>query len=169
VHVRLVDFHVAKLRRRITLDRPCLGALAHDLPVDLHVLRNVDDEVALDGRRAGEPPLLAKLAALRNVARLGLRKCREMIVGRGDPVLGELALGDLDLAAPTDAAPAAHAFDIDPERPRRVEHRHAKRKPPPPPRRHEQHKCILGGSVHLEAASAPAPPSPLWGGVGVGT
>ena len=56
VHVRLVDLDVAELGDRIALDQPRLGALPDDLPVDLHVLRHVDDEVALDGgvsRRGG--------------------------------------------------------------------------------------------------------------------
>ena len=42
-------------------------------------------------------------------------------------MLGELALGDLDLAAPADAAPAADRIEVDAELARRVEH--ARRRP----------------------------------------
>ena len=57
LHVGLVHLDVAELDDRIALDDARLGALPDDLPVDLHVLRHVDDEVALDGGRAGEAAL----------------------------------------------------------------------------------------------------------------
>jgi hypothetical protein len=44
-----------------------------------------------------------------------------MIGARGDAVLGELAVTDIDLAAPTDGAAAAHRVDIDTQRARRLQ------------------------------------------------
>ena len=44
-----------------------------------------------------------------------------MVGARVDAVLGERALGDLDLAAPADAAPAADGIEVDAEPARRVE------------------------------------------------
>jgi hypothetical protein len=45
-------------------------------------------------------------------------------------VLGELALGDHDLATTTDAAPAADGIDIDPEFAGRLQERRPEREPP---------------------------------------
>ena len=135
LHVRLVDLDVAELRDRIALDDARLGALPDDLPVDLHVLRHVDDEVALDRGGAGEAALGRQA---RRASRRSAPRCRRRARGgraRGDAVLGELAFLHLDLAAPADAAPAADALDIDAERARRVEHRRADGKAPPPARR----------------------------------
>ena len=156
VHVGLVDLDVAELGDRIALDRARLGALPDDLAVDLHVLRDVDDEVALDRGGAGEAALLAELAALRDVARFGVGEGRQVVVAGGDLVLGELAFRHLDLAAPANAPPAADGFDIDAERARRIEHRRAERKPPPPPGGHEKDERVFawgrswcgGGSHH---------------------
>ena len=72
-----------------------------------------------------------------------------MILRGGDAVLGELAFLHLDLAAPANAAPAAHALDVDAERARRIEHRRAERKTPPPPGGHEEDERVFDRSVHL--------------------
>ena len=65
-------------------------------------------------------------------------------------MLGEIAFLHLDLAAPAGRATAADAFDVDAERPRRVEHRRADGKPPALAGRHEQDEGIgdVGGRVH---------------------
>ncbi len=98
-----------------------LGALAHHLPVDLALGRHVDDEVAADLRLAAEPPPWRELSALVDVALFDFVPWRGVIAARFDRVLGELPLGDLDLAAPADAAPAADRIEIDAERARRGE------------------------------------------------
>src|SRR5690606_31545492 len=46
----------------------------------------------------------------------------QVIGARVDAVLGEAALAELDLAAPADAAAAAHGVDIDAEHARGLEH-----------------------------------------------
>ena len=56
VHVRLGDLDVIEADDRIDLDRMALGALAHDLPVDLAFGRHVDDEIAANPGLAAEPP-----------------------------------------------------------------------------------------------------------------
>ena len=66
-------------------------------------------------------------------------------------MLGELAFLHLDLAAPADAAPAAHALYVDAQRPRRIEHRRADGKPPPPPRGHEENERVFRGAFILDA------------------
>ena len=56
VHVRLGDLDVIEADDRIDLDRMRLGALAHNLTVDLAFRRHVDDEIAADPGLAAEPP-----------------------------------------------------------------------------------------------------------------
>ena len=50
------DLDVIEAHDRVDLDRMRLGALAHDLPVDLAFGRHVDDEIAANPRLAPEPP-----------------------------------------------------------------------------------------------------------------
>src|SRR5208337_1545971 len=119
--VRLADLDVMQPHDRVDLDRMLLGALAHHLPVDLALRRHVDDEVAADFRLAAEPPPLRELSALVAVALLDLVPWAGVMGARIDRVFGELPLGDLDLAAPADAAPAADRIEIDAERARRGE------------------------------------------------
>ena len=91
------------------------AALAHDLPVDLAFGRHVDDEVAADPRLAAEPPAGRKGAALLDVALLDRAPRAGVSRARIQRVLGEGALGDVDLAAAADPAPAADGIEIDPE------------------------------------------------------
>ena len=60
-------------------------------------------------------------------------------------MLGELAGCLLDLAAPADAASAAHALDIDAQRARRFQHGRADGKTTAPSGGHEQDKSVVGG------------------------
>ena len=83
--------------------------------------RHVDDEVAADLRLAAEPPAGRQRAALVGVAVLD-RAPGTRVVGPGvERVLGERALGDVDLAAAADPAAAADEIEIDAEPPRRLE------------------------------------------------
>ena len=122
VHVGFGDLDIVQAHDRIDVDRMRLGALAHDLAMNLAFRRHVDDEIAADlapGSRAAAPR--AKGPRLSSIALLDLVPRRDVIGARRDRVLGELALGDLDLAAPANAAPAADRIEIDAELARGVE------------------------------------------------
>ena len=121
---------------RIELDRPDLGAFPHDLLVDLALGRDVDHDVAQEPRLAAEAALAAEPAAAA-IALLDLAERRDVVVRRADAVLGELALGDRHLAAPAQAAAAAHRIDVDAERARDLEQRRAEREAAAPARRRE--------------------------------
>ena len=118
VHVRLADLDVIEADDRIDLDRMRLRALAHDLPMNLTFGRHVDDEIAANPGLASEPPAGGERSALRGVAGLDLARWRHMIGARMNGVLGEIALGDVDLAAAANASPAADRIEIDAERAR---------------------------------------------------
>ncbi len=62
VHVGLVDLDIAELDGGVALDDAVGGRLAHDLRIDDGVLRHVDDEVAVDGGRAGEAAAVGQAA-----------------------------------------------------------------------------------------------------------
>ena len=118
VHVRFGDLDVVEADDRIDLDRMRLRALADHLPVDLAFGRHVDDEIAANPGLASEPPASWKRPAFRGVAGLDRSRRRHMIGARMNGVLGEIALGDVDLAAAADAATAADRIEIDAERTR---------------------------------------------------
>ena len=118
VHVRLGDLDIVEADDRIDLDRMGLGALAHDLPVNLTFGRDVDDEIAAHPGLAAEPSAGRKRAALRGVAGLDRSPWRHMIGARMNGVLGEIALRDVDLTAATNTSPATDRVEIDAERAR---------------------------------------------------
>ena len=157
VHVGLVHLDIAKLYGGVALDDPVDRRLAHHLGVDDGVLGHVDDEVALDGCRAGEAAALGQPADPL-VALLLRTPGRDVAVGRDDLVLGEAAFLHHDLAAPAGRAAAAHALHVDPERARGIEHGRADRKAPALAGGHEQDEGVGGGgrSVH-EAGSISEP------------
>ena len=137
LHVRLADFDIVQPDDRIDVDRVLLGALAHDLAVDLALRRHVDDELAANLGLAAEPPPRRKRSALIGIALLDLAPGARVRGVRGDRVLGEFALGDVDLAAPANAAPAADRIEIDTERARRGEQARSCRELAPLARRQE--------------------------------
>ena len=107
--------------------------LAHDLAVDLAGRRHVDDDVADDARRAAEAVTGHERAVAVVVGLDGARWAER--VGRGvDRPLGEAPDARLDLAAPADAAPAAHRVEVGAEAARRLEHGRAVGRPCPPGR-----------------------------------
>ena len=124
VHVRLFDLDIAQMHRRMALDDAVADGFADHLRVDDRVLRHVDDEVALNGGRAGKAAVRRDLAHF-GVAQLFGAALGNMVVGRDDLVLGEIAFLHLDLTAPARRPPAADAFDINAKLPRGVEHRRA--------------------------------------------
>ena len=129
VHVGLGDLDVVQPDGGVGGVVPRLGALAHDLLVDLALGRDVDDEIALDQRRAAQPAAVGERAA-RGVARLPLAR-RAQIAGRAlDPELGEAARAGLHLAAAAEAPPPAHRIEIDAELPRGIKDRGAGGEPP---------------------------------------
>ena len=119
--VRLADLDVMQPHDRIDFDRMLLGALAHHLPVDLALRRHVDDEVAADFCLAAKTAAGREGSTLIGVSLFDLVPGARVFGARIDRVLGELPLGDFDLAAPADAAPAADRIEIDAERARRGE------------------------------------------------
>ena len=118
MHVRLGDLDVIEADDRIDLDGMRLGALAHDLPVDLAFGRHVDDKIAAHPRLAAEPPAGRKGPALRGIARLDRSRWCHMIGARMNGVFGEIALCDVDLTAPANASTATDRVEIDAERAR---------------------------------------------------
>ena len=118
VHVRLADLDVIEADDRIDLDWMRLRALAHDLPMNLAFGRHVDDQIAANPGLAAEPSAGGERPALRGVAALDLAPRRHMIRARMNGVLGEIALGDIDLTAAANASSAADRIEIDAERAR---------------------------------------------------
>jgi hypothetical protein len=55
VHVGLFDLDIAHVDCRIAFDDATVGILAHHLGVDHGILRDVDDQIAEDPGRAGQP------------------------------------------------------------------------------------------------------------------
>ncbi len=115
VHVGLGDLDVVEAGGGVHGDLPGLGALAHDLLVDLGFGRHVDDGVALELRLAAEAAAGGE-AADAVVALLDGVPGREGVLGDGEAVLGELAEGGGDLALGADAAAAADRVEVDAER-----------------------------------------------------
>ena len=118
VHVRLADLDVIEADDRIDLDWMRLRALADDLPMNLAFGRHVDDKIAANFGLAAEPSAVGERSALRGVAGLDRSRRRHMIGARMNGVLGEISLGDVDLAAAANTAPAADRIEIDAERAR---------------------------------------------------
>ncbi len=143
LHVGLGDLDVVQPDHGVDLDRPDLGALSHDLLVDLALGRDVDHDVAEQLRLAAEPALGPEPAPPA-VAPLDLAEWRDVVARRADAMLGELALGDRHLAAPAQAPPATHQIDVDPERARDLEQRRAEREAAALARRREDHERGLG-------------------------
>ena len=125
MHVRLGDLDVTEADDRIDLDRMRLRPLADDLPMNLTFGRHVDDEIAANSGLASKPSAGGERSAFRGVAGLDRSRWRHMIGARMNGVLGEIALGDFDLAAAADAAPAADRIEIDAERARGFEQAYA--------------------------------------------
>ena len=164
--IGLLDLDVVEPDDGVDLDRMGVRLLAHDLPVHLALGRHVDHELALDARRAAEPaaggePLVGRVGALDRADR------REMRGGGGDRVLRVLALADLDLAAPADAAAAADGVDVDAEPAGRVEHGRARLEPPAPPGRREDDEVVGGAGTERHAACRPPPAFPAAAAAGL--
>ncbi len=111
---------VVEARDGVDLEGPAGQLLAHDLPVHLALRRDVDHDVAAQGRGAGQAPP-GRQAVGAGVRGLDVARRREVIGRRGEPQLGELAQAGLDLAASAQAAPAAHRVDVHPQRAARVQ------------------------------------------------
>ena len=122
VHVGLGDLDIMQANDRIDVDRMRLRALADDLAMHLALGRHVDDEIAQDARLAAESAARRQRAALVDIALLHRAPRRHMIFRGIERVLGEFALGDVDLTAPADAAAAADRVEIDAEFARDLQH-----------------------------------------------
>ena len=137
VHVGRRDLDEVQPHHGIDPDRVDLGALAHNLPVDLAVGRDVDHHVAPDPRRTTQATSGRQRRALVVVALLDRPEFGEVVGPGVDAVLGELPDALHDLAAPADPPPAAHRVEIHPQRAGRVEDLRSGREPPPPSRGRE--------------------------------
>ncbi len=134
--LRLGDLDVVQPDDRIDLEVAHVEALAHDLAVDLALGRDVDQDVALDGRCAAQATIGGK-AVDQAILRLDLGRGREVLGQRGDAELGERADPGADLAAAADPPAAADRVDVDTERARGVEDGGALGETTPPSRRGE--------------------------------
>ena len=115
MHVGLGDLDVIEPGRRVHDDRPSLGALADHLLVDLGLGRHVDDDVGLDLGLAAEAAA-GREAAFGVVALLDGVPRGERVLGDGEPMLRERAVGRGHLALRADAAAAADRVEVDAER-----------------------------------------------------
>ena len=115
MHVGLGDLDVMQPHDGIDIDRMGLGALAHELTMHLAFGRHVDDEIAANFRLTAEPSAVAQRAALVRIALLDRVPACDVVGGGDDLVLGEFAVGDVDLAAAADAASAADGIEINAE------------------------------------------------------
>ena len=133
---RRLDLDVVERHDRIDHERPNGEILADDLPMDLALDGNVDEDVAADLGDAAQASV-AGHSSPPPVVELESGLGRQVRLGRRDAVLREFADPLLDLAATTQPVAAAHGIDVDPQRPRRVEDRGAFREAAAPPRRRE--------------------------------
>ena len=124
VHVGLIDLDIAEMDGRVALDHPIAGGLAHDLSIDHGILRHIDHKIALDRGGTGEAAAFRQRAHF--AVALFLRTDRgNVIVGRGDAMLGEMAFLDLDLTTTAGSAATADTLDIDAELARGIKYRRA--------------------------------------------
>ena len=112
-------------------DRMRFRPLAHHLAMHLGFGRDIDHEIATDLGLAPKAPRLRQPAALLAVTILDGVAPRQVRGGRENPVLGEIADPDIDLAASADATPPAYAVEIDAQAAGRVQHRRALGETPP--------------------------------------
>ena len=144
MHVGPGDLDEAQPYERVDANRVHLGTLANDLPVNLTVRRNVDDDVAPNLRRAPQASPGAEWRALLVVALLDRSEFREMPGPRAHPVLGKLAGALHDLAATADTSTTTHRIEVDAKRPGRFEDGRPNRKLTPPARRCEHDSSRTG-------------------------
>ena len=155
VHVGRRDLDIAQPYYGIDVDRVDLGALAHHLPVDLAVWRDVDHDVSVDSGRTAEATPGSEGRSLLVVAALDRPELGQMFGPGTHAVLGELPDALHNLAAPADAPSAAHRVEIHPKRPRRVEDRRPDGETPPAPRWREDDPCIAGPCVAGSCIAGP--------------
>ena len=108
------DFDIVQCDDRIDLYVNCARVLANDLPMQLARRRHIDDKIADDMRLAAEAPSCRKSPPF-GVARLDSTARRDVVLRRCQSEFGELALGDVDLAAPAKTPSAADRVQIDAE------------------------------------------------------
>ena len=123
------DLDVVQADRGIDGEVARLGALAHDLLVNLALGRHINDEIALDERRAAQPAALGEGAA-GGIARLPLARWAQMVGRTLDPELGEVARARLDLTAAAEAPAPAYRIEIDADGAGGIEDRRADGEPP---------------------------------------
>src|SRR5205807_6818040 len=148
MHVGLAHLDVMKMHDRIEGDGARVRGLAHHLAVDLAAGRHVDDEVALDVRRAGQPVTRWQRAATRE-ALLGGAYRGEIGGLRADAVLREVTLHHQHLATPAQRAPAAHRVDVDSQAAGGLQERCAQGEAAALAGRREDHPCAGLTRAHV--------------------
>src|SRR5690625_1090511 len=147
VHVGLLDLDVVQPHRGIELDVADLGALADNLLVDLAVGGHIDDQIVEQQCLAREAP--SRLLALARMKTfLDGVPLAGVVELAADAVLGEVAGAELDLAAPTEAAPAADGIDVHAELPCALQQGSTDREVPPSAGWREDDQGVLGRLAH---------------------
>ena len=139
-HIRRRHPHAVQGNCAIHRNPPRLRPLAHHLAVGGKLARHVDHQIPGNPRRARQPTRAVQPP--RAPAGLGLPRRRQMRFSGGNAVLGKHPRRHLNLAAPAQPAPAANRFDVNPQRPRRIQQRRAQREPAAPPAGHKQHQRV---------------------------
>ena len=142
VHVGLVDLDVIKMHRGAHHDVAHLGAFAHDLFVNLGFRRHVDHHIALHLRLTAQAATFDQ-PALGFIAFLDRVPWAERVLCHAHRVFRKLAKSRGDLAARTNAAPAANAVQINAQLTRRGQDRRAGLKPAALARRGENDKGVV--------------------------
>ena len=126
MHVGFANLDEAEPDDRVHVDLAVVGSLADKLVVNLTFRRNINDDVRLQRRLAGQAPPGGK-PFLVGVALFDGSHTAQAVGAGGDAVLGEFAAPDIDLTASAQGTAAADGIDINAERARRLQNGGARR------------------------------------------
>ena len=133
VHVGLAHLDQAEPDDRVHVDLAVIGRLANKLVMNLAFRRDIDDDVGLKGRLAGQAPPLGKSLFL-GIAGFDGGHTAQAVLSGGDAVLGEFAGSDINLAAAAQRAATTNGIDIDAKCPCCLQHGCTSRDMPLPSR-----------------------------------
>ena len=147
----LGNLHVVEVDDGVYSDVAALVILANHLVVNLAARRNVDHQVVLQGRVAGQSkPRLQSFTP--REALLGFRDRIEVGCVGSDAELREFTLRHQALATPADSAPATDRVDVHAEFPSSPEHGGAQRESTPLSGGREHDECVGFLFDHLRNA-----------------
>ena len=121
VHVGFAHLDEAEPDDRVHVDLPVVGRLADKLVVNLAFRRDIDDDIGLQRRLAGQAPPLGKPLFL-GIAGFDGGHAAQAVRPGGDAVLGEFAGSDINLAAAAQRTATTDGIDIDAKGPCRLQH-----------------------------------------------